>query len=81
MMARRSVLVELGGHDDERGGDLDLLVRMRERGLEYVVLPDLLVYRRYHGGNDVAGKKLVPLPPTSLKAKLDRARARQAEGS
>ena len=77
MMIRKSVLRVLGGHDDESGGDLDLLVRMRELGIDYTVLPDLLVYRRYHGANDVAGRNLVPLPPRSLKAKLDRERARK----
>ncbi len=78
MVVRRSVLLEVGEFDEEQGGDLDLLVRLRERGFEHVVLPDVVVRRGYHGGNLVAGRGLAPLPPSSLKAKLDRERERAA---
>lgn len=77
MVARRDVLLELGGHDDAFGGDLDVLVKMRENGYEYAVIPEIVVFRRYHGENLVASKPMTtPLPLISLKAKLDRERAR-----
>ena len=55
-----------------------MLVRLRERGLKFEVLPDIILHRRYHGGNLVAGRSLSPLPAISLKEKLDRERARRA---
>jgi glycosyltransferase involved in cell wall biosynthesis len=76
LVARRAVFAEVGEMDEEKGGDLDFLVRMRERGLTFVVLPEIVLHRRYHGGNLVAGRGLAPLPPISLKEKLDRERAR-----
>jgi glycosyltransferase involved in cell wall biosynthesis len=75
MIVRKSALEELEGHDDSLGGDIDLLVRMRERGFRYVVLPEIVVHRRYHGGNLIAAKPLTtPIPLVSLKAHLDRER-------
>jgi glycosyltransferase involved in cell wall biosynthesis len=81
MVVRRHVFDVLGGHDDERGGDLDFLVRMREHGFGIEVLDAFVLIRRYHGANLVAGRSLTPLPPSSLKAKLDRERARAAEAA
>jgi glycosyltransferase involved in cell wall biosynthesis len=79
MVIWRKALEELNGFDDSHGGDMDVLVRMRERGYEYAVVPELVVYRRHHGGNMVASKPITtPLPLISLKAKLDRERARAA---
>lgn len=77
---RRDVLLELGKFDEDKGGDLDMLVRLREAGLSFTVLPDIVLHRRYHGGNLVAGRSLSPLPAISLKEKLDRERARRAQG-
>jgi len=79
MVARRSVLLEVGEFDEEQGGDMDFLVRLRAEGHQFVVLPDIVLHRRYHGNNLVAGRGLSPLPPISLKAKLDRERARMRE--
>jgi glycosyltransferase involved in cell wall biosynthesis len=76
---RANVLRELGPFDEEKGGDLDMLVRLREAGYSFTVLPDIVLHRRYHGGNLVAGRGLTPLPPISLKEKLARERARRAE--
>ena len=76
---RTNVLRELGLFDEEKGGDLDMLVRLREAGLSFTVLPDIVLHRRYHGGNLVAGRGLTPLPPISLKEKLARERARRAQ--
>lgn len=78
MVMRTSVLRDVGEYDEDKGGDLDMLVRLRERGLEFVVLPDIVLDRRYHGGNLVAGRSLSPLPAISLKEKLDRERAARA---
>ena len=79
MVMRTDVLREVGEYDEDKGGDLDMLVRLRERGLKFEVLPDIILHRRYHGGNLVAGRSLSPLPAISLKEKLDRERARRAE--
>jgi glycosyltransferase involved in cell wall biosynthesis len=80
LVARRDVLLDLGGYDVSLRGpeDIDLMVRLRERGFRYVVVPDIVVRRRYHGGNLVAGTLTSPLPLSSLKAKLDRERRARA---
>jgi glycosyltransferase involved in cell wall biosynthesis len=78
MVMRTDVLREVGEYDEDKGGDLDMLVRLREKGLKFEVLPDIILHRRYHGGNLVAGRRLSPLPAISLKEKLDRERARRA---
>lgn len=74
---RTATLRELGGYDPtfRTGEDMDLLIRMRERGLEIAVLPNVLLRRRFHGDN-----LSVRVGPSenrlrSLKAKLDRTRA------
>lgn len=73
-MFRREVLDVLGGYDSrfEPSEDMDLVIRMREQGIGYVVLPDLVLYRRYHESSLTGGQ-----PPTtpllrSLRAKLER---------
>jgi glycosyltransferase involved in cell wall biosynthesis len=75
-MFRRHVLRELGGYDESftRGEDLDLVVRMRERGIEFTVLPDIVVYRRYHGDSLSAAASPHENLIRSLRAKLDRSR-------
>jgi glycosyltransferase involved in cell wall biosynthesis len=76
---RAAVLRELGGFNESfrTGEDVDLLIRLRERGGQYVVLPDVLLYRRFHGEN----LSVVPGRPEnrirSLKQKLERERARE----
>jgi glycosyltransferase involved in cell wall biosynthesis len=81
MVVRRDVVLDVGSLDEKQGGDMDFLVRMRAAGHEFVVLPEIVLHRRYHGNNLVAGRNLVPLPPASLKAKLDRERARRIQAS
>ena len=78
MVSRRDVLLELGGYDAElrMSEDFDLLVRLRERGYAFTVLPEIVVHRRYHGGNIAAGSGKMPIPLASLKAKLDRERGK-----
>jgi glycosyltransferase involved in cell wall biosynthesis len=79
-MIRKSVLDELGGFDPSYSfaEDRDLFVRMRERGVEIAVLPDLVLYRRFHGENQNLSPP--PKPPVfrSLKEKLDRGRTTTA---
>lgn len=78
-MFRREVLDSLGGYDGryEPSEDMDLVIRMRERGISYVVLPDLVLYRRYHDSSLTGAQ-----PPTtpllrSLRAKLEREQNRE----
>jgi glycosyltransferase involved in cell wall biosynthesis len=78
---RAAVLNQLGGFDPSfrTGEDMDLLFRLREAGHGIVVLPDVLLYRRYHGTN----LSVVTSPENrlrSLRAKLERERKeRRAE--
>lgn len=73
-MFRREVLDALGGYDGryEPSEDMDLVIRMREAGVPFVVLPDLVLYRRYRDSSLTGAQ-----PPTapllrSLRAKLER---------
>lgn len=76
------VLRELNGFDDSVGGDIDFLVRLRQAGFSFDILPDVVLYRRYHGGNTFASQQVTaPLPLISLKLKLDRDRARSVEAA
>jgi alpha-1,6-rhamnosyltransferase len=82
-MFRREVLDQLGGYDSryEPSEDMDLVIRMRERGIRYVVLPDLVLYRRYNESSLTAAQ-----PPTtpllrSLRAKLEREQASQQDAA
>ncbi len=76
MVVRRQALLEVGGFDLALRGpeDTDLLIRLRERGFEFVVLPDVVMRRRYHGGNLAAGGRRMASAAALLKAKLDRTR-------
>ncbi len=78
IVIRRAALIEVGCFDPALRGpeDVDLLVRLRERGYRFLVLPEVVMRRRYHGDNLVAGRREAPLPLELLKTKLDRERAR-----
>jgi len=78
IVIRRAALIEVGCFDPALRGpeDVDLLVRLRERGYRFLVLPEIVMRRRYHGDNLVAGRREAPLPLELLKTKLDRERAR-----
>jgi glycosyltransferase involved in cell wall biosynthesis len=74
---RTSILRELGGYDESYRSheNMDLLFRMRERGYEVAVLPDIVLFRRYHGDNlSFASWPEKDPRLRSLKAKLDRSR-------
>jgi glycosyltransferase involved in cell wall biosynthesis len=74
VMFRRDVFFELGGYDTSfvHGEDMDLLVRMRERGIAYHVVPEIVLYRRYQPSSLTGGR--APHEPLlrSLRAKLAR---------
>jgi glycosyltransferase involved in cell wall biosynthesis len=74
VMFRREVFFELGGYDTTfvHGEDMDLLVRMRERGIEYHVIPEVVLYRRFQPSSLTGGR--APHEPLlrSLRAKLAR---------
>jgi len=76
LVIRRTALIEVGCFNPALRGpeDVELLVRLREGGYRFLVIPEIVMRRRYHGENLVAGKRDAPLPLELLKAKLDRAR-------
>ena len=79
-MFRRDVLLELGGYDTSFvvGEDTDVLIRMRERGIEYAVLPEIVLYRRYHEGSLTTTRNAQEQLLRSLRAKLDRQREQRS---
>jgi len=83
VMFRREVFFELGGYDTSfvHGEDMDLLVRMRERGIEYGVVPEIVLYRRYQASSLTGGR--APHEPLlrSLRAKLARQDASAEEAN
>jgi glycosyltransferase involved in cell wall biosynthesis len=78
-MFRRSVLDELGGFDEtfRYSEDMDILVRLRERGIRMAVLPEVIYYRRFHEGQMTANPPEVLPILRSLRQKLERERAAQ----
>jgi glycosyltransferase involved in cell wall biosynthesis len=76
MMIRRSAFEELGGFDPSYryAEDRDLFVRLREHGIEYAVLPELVLYKRLHGSNMTMNRPESHPLLRSLKEKLDRGR-------
>ena len=74
VMFRREVFFELGGYDTSfvHGEDMDLLMRMRERGIEYQVIPEIVLYRRYQASSLTGGRPSHEPLLRSLRAKLAR---------
>lgn len=81
VMFRREVFFELGGYDTSfvHGEDMDLLVRMREGGIAYHVLPDIVLHRRYDPGSLTGGLASREPLLRSLRAKLERVQGAQQE--
>jgi len=84
LVARRSLLLELGGFDVSLriAEDRDLLVRMRERGIRIEVIPEVVLKRHFHGGNLSFDRPADPSEHPllrSLKAKLERERDSAAQ--
>lgn len=52
-MVRRSVLEEVGGFNEEfrTGEDRDLMIRLRSRGVRMEILPNVVLFRTFHGDN------------------------------
>jgi glycosyltransferase involved in cell wall biosynthesis len=78
VVLRKSTILEIGGFDPAvtPTDDFDLLIRLRERGHRLEVLPEVVMHRRYHGGNLVLGRGVDKgLPARLIKAKLDRERS------
>ena len=77
---RTAILKEMGGFDPSfrTGEDMDLLFRLRQANHDIVVLPEVVLYRRYHGSN----LSIVTSPENrmrSLRAKLERERKERKE--
>jgi glycosyltransferase involved in cell wall biosynthesis len=74
VMFRREVFFELGGYDTSfvHGEDMDLLVRMREHAIEYFVIPEIVLYRRYQPTSLTGGRPSHEPLLRSLRAKLQR---------
>lgn len=81
-MLTREALERVGGFDPsyDFAEDRDMFVRLREAEIEIAVLPEIILFRRFHGENqNFKPPAEVPLF-RSLKAKLDRGRE-QSEAS
>jgi glycosyltransferase involved in cell wall biosynthesis len=83
-MFRRSALDAVGLYDPtfQQSEDMDLLVRLRAHGIEIAILPEILVYRRFHGDNLTAKPPETQPLLRSLRQKLatERASAEEATG-
>jgi glycosyltransferase involved in cell wall biosynthesis len=79
---RRRVLADLGGYDESYAyaEDRDLFVRMRQSGLDYAVIPDVVLYKRLHGANLTMNQPDNHPLLRSLKEKLDRDRGAGVDG-
>lgn len=75
-MLRRSAFEELGGFDESftHSEDMDLLFRLRENGIRIEVLPDIVIFRRYHGANLTGSAPSTSPLLRSLRQKLERER-------
>ena len=76
-MIRTELLRDVGGFDPSYrfAEDRDLFVRLRERGVRIEVLPEVLLFRRFHGQNMNFRMRPQKHPLLrSLKAKIDRER-------
>lgn len=83
MLARRTVFERTGPlREDLKAEFVDWYLRVQEAGLKMRTLDDLLVKRRIHGGNfSLMNKDVRHEYLRSLKASLDRRRAREAAQS
>jgi glycosyltransferase involved in cell wall biosynthesis len=76
-MLRRSVFDAVGGFDESftHSEDMDLLFRLRERGVPIEILPEVVMYRRFHGANLSGSAPSTSPLLRSLRQKLERERA------
>jgi glycosyltransferase involved in cell wall biosynthesis len=75
-MFARSVYEEVGGFDPSfrHSEDMDLLFRMREHGIGIAILPETVLYRRYHGQQMTANPPAAPPVLRALRQKIERER-------
>jgi glycosyltransferase involved in cell wall biosynthesis len=76
VMLRRPLFDEVGGFDESfrHGEDMDLVVRLRARGVTLDVLPEVVLYRRYHEGQMTANAPTVNPLLRSMRDKIARER-------
>lgn len=78
-LVHRDVFDSIGGFDERAhfSEDTDWLLRLRDRGAAMRTLPEVLTFRRLHGGNLTAGRRREQVAglARALKASLDRRRA------
>lgn len=81
-MFRRTVFDTIGGFDPSfrHSEDMDFLIRVRERGFRIAVLPEVVLYRRYHELQMTAASPSTPPILRSLREKLERERRNMATG-
>ena len=82
-MFRRAILDDIGGFDPtfRYSEDSDLLVRLRAKGIEMYIIPEILVYRRFHGDNMIADPPSTSPLLRSLRQKLERERDPYEQGA
>jgi alpha-1,6-rhamnosyltransferase len=80
-MIRREVLEDLGGFDPSYtyAEDRDLFIRLRERGIEIAVLPEVVLHKRLHGANMTMNAPTSHPLLRSLREKLARDRQRERD--
>jgi glycosyltransferase involved in cell wall biosynthesis len=80
-MFRREAFEAVGGFDESfrHSEDMDLLVRLRERGIRVEILPEIILYRRYHGDQLTANVPETSPLLRSLRQKVERGRAAGSE--
>jgi glycosyltransferase involved in cell wall biosynthesis len=83
LVTYRQTFLELGGFDTSLriAEDRDLLVRMRENGVQIAVVPEVVLHRRFHGANLTFERPETHPLMRSLKDKLDRARGSAIDDS
>jgi glycosyltransferase involved in cell wall biosynthesis len=76
VMVRRRAFEGVGGFNESftHGEDRDLLFRLRERGVGIEVIPEVVVYRRFHGENLTLSAPRTSPMLRSLRQKLERER-------
>ncbi|HEU5245227.1 MAG TPA: glycosyltransferase family A protein [Gaiellaceae bacterium] len=77
LIVRRNVFEEVGGYDESftHGEDRDFLFRLRERGVPIEVIPEIVVFRRFHGANLTLSAPSTSPMLRALHEKLERERA------
>ena len=76
-MLRRSAFDAIGGFDESftHSEDMDLMFRLREQDIPIEVLPEVVMFRRFHGANLSGSAPSTSPLLRSLRQKLERERA------